>query len=72
MREATKLIMFTGNMNGLKCGKLVETGLVPFTRTTFQMDTGFNRTMILNIVTTISKCSSNFMTCFEENPTRIS
>ena len=35
MREATKLIMFTGNMNGLKYGKLVETGLVPFTRTTF-------------------------------------
>ena len=35
MREATRLIMFKGNMNAIKYGKIVEAGLVPFIRTVY-------------------------------------
>ena len=35
MRGATRLVMFTGNMNAIKYGQILETGLVPFLRTCF-------------------------------------
>ena len=35
MRGATRLIMFKGNMNAIRYGKIVEAGLVPFVRTIF-------------------------------------
>ena len=36
MRGATRLIMFKGNMNAIRYGKIIETGLVPFVRQFFQ------------------------------------
>ena len=35
MRGATRLVMFTGIMNAIKYGQILETGLVPFLRTCF-------------------------------------
>ena len=35
MRGATHLVMFTGNMNAVKYGRILETGLVPFIRICF-------------------------------------
>ena len=35
MRGATRVIMFTGNMNAVKYGKILEAGLVPFIRTCY-------------------------------------
>ena len=35
MRGATRIIMFTGNMNAIRYGKVVEAGLVPFIKTCF-------------------------------------
>lgn len=35
MRGATRLVMFTGTMNAVKYGQILETGLVPFIRTCF-------------------------------------
>ena len=35
MRGATRLIMFKGNMNAIRYGKIVEAGLVPFVRAIF-------------------------------------
>lgn len=35
IREATRLVKFTGNMNAVKYGKILETGLVPFIRACF-------------------------------------
>ena len=35
MRGATRLVMFTGNMNAVKYEQILETGLVPFIRTCF-------------------------------------
>ena len=32
-RGATRLVIFTGNMNAIKYGKIIETGLVPFVKT---------------------------------------
>lgn len=34
-RGATRLVMFTGNMNAIRYGKIIETGLVPFVKTCF-------------------------------------
>ena len=38
MRGATRLVMFTGIMNAIKYGQILETGLVPFLRTCFPDD----------------------------------
>ena len=35
MRGATRLIMFNGNMNAIRFGKIIEAGLVPFVKTCF-------------------------------------
>ena len=35
MRGATRLVMFTGTMNAVKYGQILEIGLVPFMRTCF-------------------------------------
>ena len=35
MRGATRVIMFTGNMNAVKYGKILEAGLLPFIRTCY-------------------------------------
>ena len=35
MRGATRLVMFTGNMNAIRYGKIIEASLVPFVRTCY-------------------------------------
>ena len=62
MRGATHLIMFKGNMNAIRYDKIVEAGLVSFVKRVFQMVTGVNRTMTLNIVVSTLGGFSNSMT----------
>jgi len=53
-RGATKIVMFTGTMNAIKYGKIIEAGLVPFIKTYYPMDTGCSRIMIQSTPVDIS------------------